>query len=88
MAALKTSPLHDIVKHSPTKRLGAYDGAEVAELIGLYMLSKINTELSELNFGLYRDDGLAVHTNIISGPERGRKGLVRLFKMNNLKITI
>ena len=43
--------------------MGSYDGAEICELIGLYLLHKISSaNLFEKNaFGLYRaDDGLAV----------------------------
>ena len=48
--------------------MGAYDGAEVAELCGLYVLHKLESVI-----GLYRDDGLAVVKG--SGPdiERLRK---------------
>ena len=52
--------------------MGAYDGAEVAELIGLFMLNQINTNFPNLTFGLYKDDGLAVHRNSQPGPERDR----------------
>ena len=42
-----------------------------------------------INFGLYRDDGLACHKRI-PGPtlEKYRKGIIKLFKENDLKITI
>ena len=38
--------------------MGSWDGAEVAELVGLYLLSQL-TDLS-LDVGLYRNDGLGV----------------------------
>ena len=38
--------------------MGSFDGAEVADLVGLFLLSRL-TDL-KLNIGLYRDDGLAV----------------------------
>ena len=42
---------------------GCYDGAEVCEIVGLYLLDKLTqakTPLFEIqNIGLYRDDGLA-----------------------------
>ena len=70
--------------------MGAYDGAEVAEMVGLFMLDKIRIQFPELNFGLYRDDGLAVHKHNMPGPERDRlrKRIIQLFKDNGLKITI
>ena len=39
--------------------MGAYDGAEVRELIGIYMLHLIGKKYDS-KIGLYRDDGLAV----------------------------
>ena len=39
--------------------MGAYDGAEVRELIGIYMLYLIGKKYDS-KIGLYRDDGLAV----------------------------
>ena len=47
--------------------MGAYDGAEVCELIGIYMLYLIGKKYDSKNIGLYRDDGLAVFKNV-SGP--------------------
>ena len=38
--------------------MGSWDGAEVADLVGLHLLSQL-TDL-HLDIGLYRDDGLAV----------------------------
>ena len=38
--------------------MGAYDGAEVCELIGIYLLHQLSIEYEIGNFGLYRDDGL------------------------------
>ena len=38
--------------------MGSWDGAEVCDLIGLYALSKCQSENLGLNLGLYRDDGL------------------------------
>ena len=38
--------------------MGSWDGAEVCELVGLFLLSKL--QHLALNVGLYRDDGLAV----------------------------
>ena len=40
--------------------MGDYDGAEVCELVGTYMLNILFKKYNKNNFGLYRDDGLAV----------------------------
>ena len=47
--------------------MGAYDGAEVCELVGCFLLSIVTQTYDKSNIGLYRDDGLAVFKNI-SGP--------------------
>ena len=39
--------------------MGAYDGAEICEFIGLYILHKIQPFIEKNHVGLYRDDGLA-----------------------------
>ena len=39
--------------------MGSFDGAQVCELVGLYMLSQM-THLTNFTPGLYRDDGLGV----------------------------
>ena len=68
--------------------MGAYDGAEVAELVGLFILSHINEQIPELNFGLYRDDGLAVYeTSAGCKIDSMRKNLTKIFKNQGLDIT-
>ena len=47
--------------------MGAHDGTEVCELIGIYMLYLIGKKFDSKNIRLYRDDGLAV-LKIVSGP--------------------
>ena len=44
--------------------MGAYDGAEVCELVGTYILHQIGSKYDKKNVGLYRDDGLAVFKDI------------------------
>ena len=44
--------------------MGCYDGAEVCELVGLFILSKLSSEYPNDSIGLYRDDGLAVFKNM------------------------
>ena len=41
--------------------MGAFDGAQVTDLIGLYILHRLKTEIPEVQFTLYRDDGLGTH---------------------------
>ena len=69
--------------------MGSNDGAEVCELVGLFLLSQIHRIIDKKNVGLYRDDGLGVLRNV-SGPqgEQTRKKLIDIFKNNGLKIEI
>ena len=39
--------------------MGSFDGAEVCELVGLFILNSLQERFGE-NVGLYRDNGLAV----------------------------
>ena len=48
-------------------KMGAYDGTEVCELIGIFMLSLLSKHLYKNHIGLYSDDSLAVLKNT-SGP--------------------
>ena len=69
--------------------MGSYDGAEVCDLIGLYLLYEMRTKFGEVELGLYRDDGLGYYKNI-PGPqsERLKKRIVRFFRDNGLNLTI
>ena len=51
--------------------MGAYDGAECCDLVGLFMLSEIRKLNLNLNCILYRDDGLGVS----SSTPRQREGI-------------
>ena len=69
--------------------MGAYDGAEVCELVGIYLLSLLSEKYNKNDIGLYRDDGLAVFKNV-SGPmsEKIKKDFQRIFQENDLEIVI
>ena len=67
--------------------MGSYDGAEICELIGLFILNSLQ-ELFGKDVGLYHDDGLAV-LNTKSGRlcEKAKKDLTRKFNELGLSIT-
>ena len=69
--------------------MGSNDGAEVCELVGLYILSILSRKYKKSDIGLYRDDGLAIFKSM-SGPkmERIKKDIIATFKKHNLKIVI
>ena len=48
--------------------MGAYDGAEVCELVGIFILYQLSHKYNKNNVGLHRDDSLAIFKNI-SGPQ-------------------
>ena len=68
--------------------MGSHDGAEVCELVGLFLLNELNELFGKDNVGLYRDNGLAIVKNA-SGPQMDklRKKIVAMFKKYDLKIT-
>ena len=51
--------------------MGAYDGAEMCKLIGLFLLDRIQNDCKELELGMYRDDGLGI-TRDLSSQEAER----------------
>ena len=69
--------------------MGSYDGAEICEPVGLYLLNQLSTVIDKSSVGLYRDDGLAAINNE-NGPKLHRisKDIIALFKKEGLSITI
>ena len=69
--------------------MGAYDGAQITDLVGLYILNKLKTEIPEIDFGLYRDDGLGIHKRIPTTKlEAIKKKLFKMFKDIGLSIIL
>ena len=75
--------------------MGSYDGAEICELVGLYILHKLTSGKDPIfekeNCGIYRDDSLAIIK--INGSCRIaendiNKKLREIFESENLKIKI
>ena len=68
--------------------MGCYDGAEVCELVGTYILNKLKIITNKENIGLYRDNRLGIFQNIPkTGIERKKKQTVKMFKDCGLHIT-
>ena len=69
--------------------MGAYDRAEVCQLVGTYMLNVLSKKYNKNDFGLYRDDRLAVLKNK-SGPqsEQVKKNIQKIFMKHGLDIII
>ena len=66
--------------------IGSWDGAEVSELVGLYLLSQLQN--LNINVGLYRDDGLGASTQRPQQIENVKKKICQVFRENGLKITV
>ena len=71
----KTGGLFDVT-------MGAYDGAEVCELVGTFLLTLLSRKYNKNDIGLYRDDGLAVFKDM--NGQRNKK-LKRIFKRHSKK---
>ena len=69
--------------------MGAYDSAEVCELVGIFILSQLSRKYNKNNIGLYGDDGLAVFRNI-SGPqaEKIKKHFQNILRKSYSNITV
>ena len=68
--------------------MGSYDGAEICELVGLFILNHLGKKFGKKNIGLYRDDGLAVIKNRSARlADKTRKELHKIFEQFGLKIT-
>ena len=69
--------------------MGSYSGAEICELIGLYMLHGLSNIFEKKMVGLYRDDGLtAIPIQSGAKTEKLKAAVHRLAKGMGLKVTI
>ena len=61
--------------------MDSFDGAEICELVGLFILYILSTKYRKNLNGLYQNDGLACFENI-SGPQadRIRKSFINIFR--------
>ena len=68
---------------------GAFDGAQVTYLIGIYLLHRLKTQIVEVNFTLYRDDGLGTHKKTSDTKVKSIKNkLKEIFDSLGLKIVV
>ena len=67
--------------------MGAHDGAEICELVEIFMLSLLSKKCSSNNIRLYRDGRLSVFTNI-SGQQAKKHSRIfqKIFKDKGLQI--
>ena len=68
--------------------MGDYDGVEVCELVGIFLIEKLSEICNKRNIGLYRDDGLPIFKNKSGSQlEKIKKKLQRFFKEYDLEVT-
>ena len=69
--------------------MGCYNGSEVLELVGSFILNKLTPIVNKFDIGLFRDDGLGILYNV-SKPEleRKKKAIITAFKGYGFSITI
>ena len=85
-----TKPVFGLKKDNPgfDVAMGSYDGADVCELVGLYLLNLLTNEFGKHNISLYRDDGLSCFENISGTDSQKVKKMCKIFKENCLNITV
>ena len=73
------NPNHDVT-------MGSYDGAEICDLVGLFLLSKL--QHLNIDLGLYRDDGLGISSSSPRQIDVIKKKIKQIFNEQDLTITI
>ena len=69
--------------------MGSFHGTEICDLVGLYLLDKINIKTGLNKMGLYRDDDLGVIDQTSeTHRDRLKKKTIKAFKDIGYKITI
>ena len=68
--------------------MDCYDGVEICELVGIFILNKLSNIIDKNSIGLYRDDNFGVFDKL-SGPqiEQRKKNITKIFKDCGLSIT-
>jgi hypothetical protein len=67
--------------------MGSSDGAEICELVGLFILNHLGKRFGKENICLYRDDGLAIiKSKSARLLDKTRKELHKIFEQFDLKI--
>jgi hypothetical protein len=67
--------------------MGSFDGAEICELVGLFILNHLGKRFGKENIGLYRDDGLAIiKSKSARLLDKTRKELHKMFEQLDLEI--
>ena len=68
--------------------MGAFDGAEVAEFIGIFILDKLSSIMKISDFALYRDDGIIALEGTKRTVDETRKKIEQIFKEIGFQVDI
>ena len=68
--------------------MDSYMGAEISDLIWLYILFDLSSMSSLLSSRLYRDDGLAIISRSKCKTERATKANRNIFKSHGFKVSV
>lgn len=69
--------------------MGSFDGAEICELVGIFILNRLSSVVNKANVGLYRDDGLMILQNCTKRiADIKRKEVIKEFKNIGFDIEI
>ena len=69
--------------------MGSFDGAEICELVGLFLLDKPSKLIRRENVGLYIDhDRAAINSSSGHVLDKMRKNIISFYKNEGLSITI
>ena len=70
--------------------MGALDGAEISELVGLYLMNIITQRgiVTKAELGLYRDDGIICTGRTARQIDNMRKKLEQTFREHGLEIIV
>ena len=67
--------------------MGAYDGEEVYEPVGNYLLYELSELYEKKDIGLYRDNGFAsLRIKVDQNQKELKKSLQNIFRENELRI--
>ena len=68
--------------------MGSYDGAEICDIVGLFLLSELKKLKLNADIGCYKDDGLGVSSSTPRQVESIKKKICETLRKFGLKITI
>ena len=68
--------------------MGAYDGAEVCDIVGIYLIAELKKLKLNATVGGYKDDNLAISSASPRQTELMKKKICELFRSHGLQITI